>query len=144
MSGRMRSSERNLGVAALIPADEDNYSDTSAAECFFRVHGSPTLARSAYQPKGRSANSARLGSRSMGGCKQEITGPPPSDILSPKNCHAQSSASCETYVTASVPLWTASERNALVCGSSENFQSNKLLVGSVEIQKSVAAPVVGA
>ena len=38
----------------------------SFAASFFRVHGSPTLMRPAYQPKGRSANSARLGSRSIG------------------------------------------------------------------------------
>src|SRR5579864_25640 len=76
----------------------------SSSECFLRLHGSPTLDRSAYQPSGRSANSTRLGSRSIGWWKQEMTGPPPSDMLSPKNCHAPSSISCETYVTASIPL----------------------------------------
>ena len=34
---------------------------------FLRVHSSPTLSRSAYQPNGRSANSARLGSRCLVG-----------------------------------------------------------------------------
>src|SRR5215469_13010878 len=71
-------------------------------------------------------------------------GPPPSDILSPKNCHAPSSASCETYVIGSVPLLTVSERKTLVCGSSGNFQLNKLLFGSVEAQKSFSVFVIEA
>src|SRR5579862_3876139 len=84
------------------------------SECFLRIHCSPTLARSAYHPGGRSANSTRLGSRSIGWWKQEMTGPPPSDMLFPRNCHAPSSISCETYVTGSVPLWTVSERKTRV------------------------------
>lgn len=42
------------------------YSDSSSDSCFFRTHGSPTLERSAYQPSGRSANSARPGLESTG------------------------------------------------------------------------------
>ncbi len=121
-----------------------DYSGSSSFECSFRVHGFPTLSRLAYQPKGKSANSARLGSRSIGWCKQEMTGPPPDDILSPKNCHAPSSASCETYVAGSVPSCTVLDRKTRAWGSFGNFQLNKLLFGSAEAQKSFSTFVMGA
>ena len=41
-------------------------SDASSVSCTFRIHGSPGLLRSAYQPKGKSANSLRLRSSSIG------------------------------------------------------------------------------
>jgi hypothetical protein len=42
------------------------HSEASSGMRFLRIHGSPSLSRSAYQPNGRSANSTRLGSRSIG------------------------------------------------------------------------------